>query len=97
MEMDRQDVLILFPFRFAVCGPMNLGKTYFTYSLIKNLKQLTNISDLKHKLHIHFCYNLENSATSIREAAKSSGVVSTFYSQYRLPNLDVKFNNLILI
>ena len=95
--MNREDVIILFPFRFAVCGPMNSGKTYFIYSLIKNLKKLTNISDLQQKVHVHFCYNLENSSNAIREAAQSSGVVSHFYSQYRLPNFDVKFNMMLLL
>lgn len=88
MQMPRKNVEILFPFRFAVCGPMNSGKSYFTYLFLKNLKILTNIQDLKSKLHVTFCFNIENSVQSMRQAAAASGCVTSFYSQYKLPSLN---------
>jgi len=54
------------------------------------LKKLTNITDLKQELHLHFCYNFENSVSSMQEAAESSGVVTRFSSQYKLPSLEGK-------
>ena len=75
---------------FVIYEWFHSGKTYFTYSLIRHLKTLTNITDLKQKLHLHFCYSIENSVSSMKEAAKSSGVVTSFSSQYKLPSLQGK-------
>ena len=40
MEMERSNVQILFPFRFAICGPMNSGKEAFKYDTKKGVYHL---------------------------------------------------------
>ena len=83
----KTNVQFLFPFRMAIIGPMNAGKSVFIKQLFENLETHTDIKQLKKRIIVIFCYNNEASIPMVRNAAKNSSLVEQFVTKFKLPDL----------
>ena len=81
------DVQFLFPFRMAIIGPMNAGKSVFIKQFFENIETHTNIKQLKQKIIVVFCYNNDTSIPMVKAAAENSSMIEQFVTYYKLPDL----------
>lgn len=79
--LDKNNVKIHAPFRGALIGKMNTGKSTFVYNFIRNIKKLTDIED---DGEILFCFTHRSSEEGFKNAAEEIGF--QFSSNQGLPD-----------